>query len=69
MTQRLDKLRTAIGDLEEPTALDIIESILSMSPSAEDLDNTIQALQGGMDSSFYILNGMLRGEIALDFPR
>ena len=47
---RLDKLRTAIGDLEEPTALDIIENILSMSPAAEDLDKTIRALQGGMDT-------------------
>lgn len=47
---RFDELRTAIGDLEEPTALGIIEDILSMSPSSEDLDKAIQALQGGMDT-------------------
>ncbi len=47
---QLNKLGTAIADLDEPTALEMAESILAMSPAPEDLDKTIQALQGGMDT-------------------
>ena len=47
---QLDELGIAIGDLEEPTALSITENILSGSPSSEDLDKTIVALQRGMET-------------------
>jgi methanogenic corrinoid protein MtbC1 len=46
----LDQLRTALADVDEAKAYEAIDRILSGSPSSQELDQTFQAIQAGMDS-------------------